>query len=1240
MPRPSALAPACARRPPLPFLEALESRQLLSVVPAGFVETQIATGLVSPSAMAFAPDGRLFIAEQGGVVKVVKDGQLLPQPFVTVNEDSNGERGLLGIAFDPDFATNQFVYLYYTAATPASHNVVSRFVANGDVATGTETILFDLPDIGSAIWHMGGAINFGPDGKLYVAIGDYQVPEYSQRMDVPMGKILRINKDGTIPADNPFYNTTTGINRSIWALGLRNPFTTAFQPGTGRLFINDVGQGSFEEVNDGAAGRNYGWPATEGNFNQTSFPNFTQPFYTYGRSDGCAVMGGAFYNGVAAQFPAQYQGKYFFADFCNGWVRTIDPATKAIATFATGLSFPTGVTLAPDGSLWHMDRGQQTGGQPTTGKLFQVRYTVDQPPFVSGQPASQTVPVGEPVTFAVAAAGSPPLSYQWQRQRPGATGFEDIPGATAGEYTVGAVAPVDSGTRFRAVVTNPFGTATSADATLTVTSNTRPTPTIVTPDAAALYSGGQTIAYSGTAADAEDGDLPASAFTWWVDLHHDQHSHPFVSPTPGNKGGTFVVPTSGETSANVWYRINLTVTDAQGLTRSTFRDVRPRTANVTLASNVPGVRVNLDGQPQTTPVTFRGVAGIVRSLSAPVVQVVNGVTYEFDYWSDDGLPAHAINFPAADRTYTAYYRTSTATFLSDLNPVGTPLNGWGPYERDRSNGETGPADGRTITLNGVPYAKGLGVHSTSELVYNLGGQYLGFFSDIGVDDEVGANGQVTFQVWVDGVMAYDSGLMTGNAPTKKLALNVEGKQQLRLVVTDGGNGPGSDHADWADARLSADTGPVARVNFTHPTTGEAVDGYVPDTGLLFGDRGGGRTFGWNIDNTVSARDRDAGNSPDERYDSFNHMQKPENPNAVWEVAVPNGTYLVRVVSGDASNFDSNFQVNVEGVLTVSGQATTEARWVEGSARVTVTDGRLTVSNAAGASNNKVCFIDVDKVLRVPPGTPASLQVAASQPGQLGVGWAPVAGAEGYRIERSLDGSDFQLAGTVTTPGATSFTDSAGLLPATLYHYRVRAFNAGGTSRASVASAAYTFTAVPPTVAAVSINGGTAQRSTVRSVSVRFSADMRPYLGAAQLVLRNTTRRTNIDTAAAQLAYDPATNTATWTFPALFGRSLPDGRYTATLRSAEVADWTGHRLDGDANGSAGGDYSFTFHRLTGDADGDRDVDARDVMALRRAVGFRSPHPLYNPAFDVDGDGDVDLLDQTRVLKNRGKRLGGG
>ena len=212
-------------------------------LPAGFSKNESwVTGLSQPATFAQAPDGRIFVCEKGGRLRVIKNGALLPTPFHQFTVDNTGERGLIGVAFHPDFASNGYVYAHYTATTPTTHNRISRLVANGDVSTGAETAIVDLPTLSNALIHNGGAIHFGPDGKLYAAVGDNGVGTNAQNLALVFGKMLRFNDDGTIPTDNPFYGSQTGLARAVWAYGLRNPFTFAFQPGTGRMHINDVGR--------------------------------------------------------------------------------------------------------------------------------------------------------------------------------------------------------------------------------------------------------------------------------------------------------------------------------------------------------------------------------------------------------------------------------------------------------------------------------------------------------------------------------------------------------------------------------------------------------------------------------------------------------------------------------------------------------------------------------------------------------------------------------------------------------------------------------------------------------------------------------------------------------------------------------------------------------------------------------------------------------------------------------------
>jgi glucose/arabinose dehydrogenase len=277
-------------------------------LPPGFTQSPVVSGLTNPTDMEFAPDGRLFVAEQAGRVRIAKTNGTLPT-FLDISSriDSNGERGLLAVAFDPNFSTNHYVYLHYTqkaTATTSVHNRIVRVTASGDRAVaGSEKLIFRLNNLSSAANHNGGAIHFGKDGKLYVAVGDNANGDNAQSLGNLKGKILRINKDGTIPTGNPFYSTASGNNRAIWAVGLRNPFKFAVKPGTGTIFINDVGEKTWEEINRGASGANYGWNLCEGNHDNPNRPGsvncsaapYTGPVheYTHGSTNttGCSITG-------------------------------------------------------------------------------------------------------------------------------------------------------------------------------------------------------------------------------------------------------------------------------------------------------------------------------------------------------------------------------------------------------------------------------------------------------------------------------------------------------------------------------------------------------------------------------------------------------------------------------------------------------------------------------------------------------------------------------------------------------------------------------------------------------------------------------------------------------------------------------------------------------------------------------------------------------------------------------------
>ena len=300
--------------------------------------TVVASGLSSPLFVTSPPGdtGRIFIVQQGGRVRIVKNGSLLPGNFLNLQGkiSSGGERGLLGLAFHPDYASNGYFYVNYTDSS--GNTVTARFQvsANPDSAdTSSQQILLTVnqpfPN------HNGGWIAFGPnDGYLYIALGDGgsggDPQNRAQNPLTLLGKMLRIDIDTSqgykIPPTNPFAGSADTLNE-IWAMGLRNPWRNSFDQLTGDLYIADVGQGSWEEVDfqpyASTGGENYGWRLKEGDhcFNPSSgcdtIAGLTDPIHEYPHSDGCSVTGGYVYRGSAIP---DLQGTYFFGDYCSGTI--------------------------------------------------------------------------------------------------------------------------------------------------------------------------------------------------------------------------------------------------------------------------------------------------------------------------------------------------------------------------------------------------------------------------------------------------------------------------------------------------------------------------------------------------------------------------------------------------------------------------------------------------------------------------------------------------------------------------------------------------------------------------------------------------------------------------------------------------------------------------------------------------------------------------------------------------------
>jgi glucose/arabinose dehydrogenase len=618
-------------------------------LPSGFTALQVVTGISKPVGMAFAPDGRIFVLEQNGAVRVIKDGVLLPTPLIRLKVDGRGEGGLIGIALDPTFSMNQYFYLYYSVPEGARDRI-SRFKCNGDLAAlSTEQIILDL-DTRTALVHHGGAMLFR-GGKLFVAIGDDANGANAQNLDAYHGKIIRINPDGSIPLSNP-YPSGSEQRRRTWAYGMRNPFTFAVQPGTGKIFVNDVGLERWEEINDATLpGKNFGWPEAEG---ASTNPAFTNSVFAYehGRLDefGCAIAGGTFFNPVQTSYPAAYVGRYFFQDYCGQWIKTLNISTSParVEPFATGMGADAlYLTMGNDGNLYYLTR--------STGSLFKIIYSSEEAPQILKQPASLSVSVGQPASFSVTASGKSPLMYQWRKNGVAITG------ATASAFTITQTTSSHAGS-YSVRVSNALGSVISDAAQLTVTAaNHRPVAQILQPAAGVLYRGGDTISFSGTATDEEDGELAPAKFTWMADFHHDTHRHDGPPVASGAKSGSFTIPTRGETSDNVWYRLYLIVTDSQGSADTASVNIYPRKSTIKLATEPAGMKVTIDGQPLDAPISIVSVENIERSIGAVTPQQFSGKTFTFQKWLHGGAGTQTIYTPVEDVTYTAVFAETTTS---------------------------------------------------------------------------------------------------------------------------------------------------------------------------------------------------------------------------------------------------------------------------------------------------------------------------------------------------------------------------------------------------------------------------------------------------------------------------------------------------------------------------------------------------------------------------------------------------
>ncbi len=793
-----------------------------AAVPAGFVETTVFTGLTNPTVVRFASDGRVFVAEKSGLLKVFDNlSDTTPTVFADLRTNVHNfwDRGLLGMALHPAFPSTPYVYVLYTYdhvlgdSAPAPRwgspgatsdgcpsppgatsdgcvvsGRLSRLQASGNTMTGAEQVLVEdwcqqYPS------HSVGSVEFGSDGALYASAGDgasFNFTDWgqdgspvnpcgdppggvgatltpptaaggalrSQDLRTPSdpttldGSVIRVDAGtGAGLASNPLFGSSDANARRIIADGLRNPFRFTFRPGTSELWLGDVGWGEWEEINrivspTDAVVENFGWPCYEGNPRQGSYDGAnlsicenlyaagnadTKPYHAYRHADKVVVgetcpTGSSSIAGLAFEFapqsstfPSDYQGALFFADYSRDCIWAMRksgnpiPSPGHIDTFVAGAANPVNLEFGPDGNLYYVD---------FDGGTIRRVAPQDPQPSVTGRtpaPGATLVPVSVSPTATFSEAMNPATltTSTFTLVRQGET--VPVPATVSYANLVATLNPssdLQSATTYTATLKGGptgakdlAGNPLAADASWTFstasTTNQPPTPTIVAPATTFTWKVGDTVSFSGTATDPEQGALPAAALSWRLLLQHcpsNCHTHT-IQTWGGVASGSFAAPDHEYPS---YLDLELTATDAGGASATTTRRLDPQTVTLDFASSPAGLQLAVNAAVTTTPFSRTVIRGSTNTVSAPSPQSLAGTSYAFASWSDGGAQTHTLTANAS-ASYTATYTSQgggssySSTVLAD-----SPLAYWRLGEASGSNAADASGNGRSGSYLNTP----------------------------------------------------------------------------------------------------------------------------------------------------------------------------------------------------------------------------------------------------------------------------------------------------------------------------------------------------------------------------------------------------------------------------------------------------------------------------------------------------------------------------------------------------------
>lgn len=700
---------------------------VVAQLPANFQDELVSSDLVQPIALTFLPHGRILVLQKTGEVRLADLNNTPPlsmSSFMTItNIDTSGEHGLINIVLDPNFESNGYFYLYYTHGT-LQRRRLSRFTDTGNPATrlASEVVIWEDAAGYTQCCHTGGGLDFAPDGTLYLSTGDDFTPGSSQNLMSAKGKVIRINRDGSIPGDNPFKGNTSGYLEEIYSFGLRNPFRGRFDRQTNRFIMGDVGgndnSSSWEDIRVAQRGANFGWPncgdGERDPTGQCTNPAYADPIFSYPHSNtGASIIGGVIYRGT--QFPPDYNGVYFYGDYVRGWIRylTFDASLGVKGDFSFDNSAGTilAIEQAPDGALYYIKLlGYSGTTEIGAGELRRYVYNDgNQPPTITqatANPTSGAAPLAVSFSGMATDDGTAPLSYHWI--------FGD--GSEADGASVTHVYQGNGQYTARLRVSDASRVTLSAPISITVGSP--PVVNIVSPSNNYRFRAGEIVSFSGTATD--DQPLSVSKYRWSIIFNHNEHTHP-ADEQVGIANGSFTIPDTGHGfSGNTGYTITLQVTDSDGLIGSKSARINPDQVNINVTTQPSGLTVHLDDSMRVAPFTFNQAKGFKQPISADSPQCVDGILYDFDHWSN-GMSSNIYTVPDADTQLTAIFRQAGACSRCNSSAQLDGIDDWVNIPDLGLSGD--------FTAEAWVYINGAGTNADAILGQEGAGQDLNFYEN-------------------------------------------------------------------------------------------------------------------------------------------------------------------------------------------------------------------------------------------------------------------------------------------------------------------------------------------------------------------------------------------------------------------------------------------------------------------------------------------------------------------------------